>query len=267
MLKIFIGYDHRQPVSYNVLQQSILSLSSKPVSITPLVLSQLPIKRQGLTPFTYSRFLVPYLCDYEGFALFLDADMLLTADIAELFEYIEDLEAVRSLSSMDIREGKIFKKEVELPKAAYVVKNKEKFEWASAIMFNCSHPSNQILTPEYIETAENLHAISWLKNEEIVELPPEWNKLVGYDNNLEEAKLLHFTQGVPVFEETENCPMADKWHEMAIKMTSAVSWNDLMGGSVHAINCNGKMLPKFMFDLEKRQPKPEYQEIVKKLIG
>ena len=75
MLRVFIGYDDRQPVAYNVLQFSIATRSSRPVTITPLIINQLPIKRTGLTPFTFSRFLVPWLCDYQGTALFLDIDM------------------------------------------------------------------------------------------------------------------------------------------------------------------------------------------------
>mgnify|MGYP000290578739 CR=1 FL=1 len=84
-LPVYIGFDHRQAVSYNVLQFSIFRRSSKPVTISPLVLPSLPITRQGLTPFTYSRFLVPWLNSFQGWALFLDTDFLCLADISELF--------------------------------------------------------------------------------------------------------------------------------------------------------------------------------------
>src|SRR5437879_2363173 len=84
-LRIFIGYDPRQPIAYNVLQHSIIRHASRPVAITPLILAQLPIKRRGLTEFTYSRFLVPWLCHYQGQAVFLDSDMIVKGDIAELF--------------------------------------------------------------------------------------------------------------------------------------------------------------------------------------
>ena len=78
MLNVFIGYDPRQPVAYNVLQHSIVRHASEPVAITPLILKQLPIERRGLTEFTFSRFLVPYLCGFKGMAVFLDADMVVT---------------------------------------------------------------------------------------------------------------------------------------------------------------------------------------------
>jgi lipopolysaccharide biosynthesis glycosyltransferase len=112
MLKVFIGYDHRQPISYNVLQHSVFRNSSKPVSITALKIDQLPIGRTGLTPFTFSRFLVPYLCDYKGWALFLDSDILVKGDIAELFNLSDDKYTVM------------------------VSKNEKRFEWASVMLFN-----------------------------------------------------------------------------------------------------------------------------------
>src|SRR5438093_1307262 len=89
-LRIFIGYDHRQAIAYNVLQFSLHRRSSKPLSITPLVLPTLPMTRQGLTPFTFSRFLVPWLCDFRGWALFLDIDFLAQGDVAGLFALADD---------------------------------------------------------------------------------------------------------------------------------------------------------------------------------
>ena len=86
MLKVFIGADARQSVALTTLIHSIAKNARTPASITPLVLDTLPLKRQGLTPFTYSRFLVPYLCGYQGLGLFLDADMLALGDITEVFD-------------------------------------------------------------------------------------------------------------------------------------------------------------------------------------
>src|SRR5207249_2924434 len=82
--KIFIGYDVRQPVAFQVAAHSVWERASKPVEIVRLALKQLPITRTGLTEFTYSRFLVPYLSDYTGISIFLDSDVLCLADIWEL---------------------------------------------------------------------------------------------------------------------------------------------------------------------------------------
>lgn len=220
MLKIFIGYDPRQPVAYNVLQHSIFTRSSQPVSITPLALEQLPITRVGLTPFTYTRFLVPYLCNYEGWALFLDIDMLLVDDIAKLFALADDRYTVM------------------------VSKNEQRFEWASAMLFNCA--KCKILTPDYIENpyTANLHSIGWAKEEEVGSLPPEWNHLVGYDKPRDDAKLIHFTQGVPVWPETQGCEYTKEWFNEVAFAYSAMPWATLMGDSVHATVVNGKKVPK-----------------------
>lgn len=222
MLKIFIGFDQRQPIAYTVLAHSILDKSTKPVSITALCLNQLPLQRRGLTPFTFSRFLVPYLCDYQGWALFLDIDMLVNDDISKLFDLNNEIYAVM------------------------VSKNKVKFEWASAMLFNCAHPHNAVLTPDYIEKANDLHRIGWLNSEMIGSLPPEWNHLVGYDKPRQDAKLIHYTQGIPVFEETQDSELANEWMQEHRKINSAQSWETLMGNSVHAIKLSdGTLVPRY----------------------
>lgn len=218
-LKIFIGYDHRQPIAYNVLQHSIISQSSKPVAIIPLVIDQLDCKRTGLTPFTFSRFMVPHLCDYEGWALFLDLDMIVKDDIAKLFDIADDRYAVM------------------------VSKNVFKFEWASVMLFNCA--KNRVLTPDFIQQAAGLHKISWLKDDEIGDLPADWNVLVGYDNPIKNPKLIHYTQGIPLFPETRGCDYAKDW-ELALNAANmAVSWTELMGQSVHAETLHGRLMPKY----------------------
>jgi hypothetical protein len=207
MLRVFIGYDPRQPVAYNVLQFSLIRRSSRPVAVTPLVIEQLPITRTGLTPFTFSRFLVPQLCNFEGWALFLDLDMLVQGDIAELFDLADENNAVM------------------------VVKSGARFEWASVILFNCGHPDNRQLTPDYLETAKGLHGIPW--TEKIGSLPPEWNHLVMYDEP-KPAKLLHYTAGMPCYPETKELGYADEWMKELKLMTSIAPWAQLMGNSVHA---------------------------------
>lgn len=205
-MKIFIGYDNRQLISYHTLEQSILANTTKPVSIHPLILKTLPIDRHGLTPFTYSRFLVPWLCKYEGWALFLDADMMLRTDISELFELADP--------AFDVM----------------VCKNKLTYEWASLMLFNC--PRCRILTPKFVQNEKNLHSIAWSDNDG--ELPLDWNHLVGYDEPNPNAKNVHFTQGIPCFPETINSEHADEWQKYAKSIMTTLPWAALMGNSVHA---------------------------------
>jgi hypothetical protein len=204
MLRVFIGSDPRQQIGPQVLAHSIAWRSSKPVSITYLVLDQLPIKRMGLTQFTFSRYLVPYLCDYQGIALFLDADMLVQGDIAELFS-LKDSSAVQ------------------------VVKNAQRFEWPSMMLFDNSQCTR--LTPEYIERGSP-QSFEWA--ETVGDLPAEWNLCVGYDQPNPDAKLIHYTQGLPIWPETKGCEHSKAWLDELNLCNSSVSFQELMGNSVHA---------------------------------
>lgn len=204
-MRVFIGFDERQPVAVQVLAHSIYRRASKPVSITPLVLSQLPIKRVGLTQFSMSRYIVPYLCGYEGKSIFLDADMLCLGDMHELVDLAGDY-------------------------PVSIVKNKLRFEWPSLMVFN--NAKCTALTPQYIETAEP-QALKWAHGE-IGSLPPEWNILVGYDEPIPNPKLVHYTQGIPCFNETKDCPYSAEWVAEARASMSTVTWPEIMGNSVHA---------------------------------
>ena len=206
MLRIFIGIDERQPIAYHVLVSSIQCRASKPVAITPLILDQLPIKRRGLTSFTFSRYLVPYLCNYEGQALFIDSDMLLLGDVAELFDS-------QSGSSVDI-----------VPFAGNFA-----FERPSVMLFNCAECRD--LTPELIETG-NPQDFSWAKS--IGHLSADWNHLVGYAPYNPDAKLIHYTQGIPGYKECRRCDYAQEWFDEKEVMLEHCSWLEIMGNSVHA---------------------------------
>lgn len=207
MLRIFVGYDERQPVSYHVLHASIMRYASQPVSITPLVLDTLPMRRRGLTPFTYSRFICPYLCGFKGKSVFLDADILVRSDITELFEAAPDV--------CDVS----------------VVKNKLRFEWSSVMVFN--NELCQRLTPEAIDNEKyNPLGLGWA--DQIGELPSEWNHLVGYDDPNPNARLVHFTQGVPMWPETGGCEFASEWRNEMMALIQAQPWAAIMGNSVHA---------------------------------
>ena len=207
---IFIGVDPRQPVGFTVLAQSIMWKSSRPVCIRPLVLSQLPIKRQGLTQFTFSRFLVPYLCDYKGSAIFMDADIVVTGDIAELIDQADIL-------SHDVQ----------------VMQEQPKFEWASVMMFN--NMRCRKLTPEFIDDKKNLlFDLAWAQS--VGTFSKDWNYCAGYGDPQENPKLIHYTQGLPIWPETDgNFPAEDAvWHREFDNSVGTVSWRELMGGSVHA---------------------------------
>jgi hypothetical protein len=207
--RVFIGYDPKQPLAYTVCQHSIVRHASEPVSITPLILSQLPIKRRGLTEFTYSRFLVPWLCDYEGVALFVDPDIVVTGDIVELFD--------RPVLDNAVVE---------------VMHRQPTFEWASVMMFNCALCT--MLTPEVIDDKTRpLFDFCWREDKAIGDLPDEWNHCVGYQEP-KAAKLYHYTKGLPCWPETQGEDEDDVWFDEMEAAAHTCDWKELMGNSVHA---------------------------------
>jgi lipopolysaccharide biosynthesis glycosyltransferase len=221
-MRIFIGVDPRDAVSYNVLQWSIIRRSSQPVAICPLVLPQLNFKRQGLTHFTFTRYLAPLMCGYKGKSLFLDSDMLCLGDIAELFA-------------------------LEFDDPVAVVKNKERFEWPSLMMFNNELCTN--LTKGFVEDETTKpYALEWARS--IGELPSEWNHCVGYDEPRDDAKLVHYTTGTPGFKERRASEYAWEWQEELKSMTSQVSWLEIHGKSVH----RDKVLKELWQESPQKQP-------------
>ena len=131
--------------------------------------------------------------------------MLCLADIGELFALADDRYAV-------------------------MVADVEPFERASLMLFNCGHPDNAMLTPDEIETAPGLHKIQWTQN--IGLLPREWNHVVFYNEPCE-AQVVHYTAGIPLFEEVKGCEYTDEWVADASEVMSSKSWRELMSNSVH----------------------------------
>jgi hypothetical protein len=213
MIRVFIGFDPRETAAYNVLAHSIASRASQPVSITPLVLSQLSHvfrrKRESLqsTDFSFSRFLVPLLTGFEGWALFMDCDMLVLDDIANLWSLRDDHFAVQVVQHNHV--PKETKKFLGEPQSQYEKKN-----WSSVMLFNCARCS--ALTEDYVNNATGLelHRFRWLGDDNLIgALPPRWNHLVDYDPALpaDQVSNLHFTSGGPYFEDYRNCGYADLW--------------------------------------------------------
>jgi lipopolysaccharide biosynthesis glycosyltransferase len=219
MIRVFIGYDTREAVAFSVLSHSIHARASKPVSITPVMLTELDgvfgRERNALqsTEFSFSRFLTPYLCGYEGWALFTDCDMLMLDDVAKLWTLRDDRFALQVVKHVHVPK--------EDTKFLGAVQTKyEKKNWSSVMLMNCAKCN--ALTPEYVNKASGLelHQFKWLASDGLIgELPARWNHLVGYDAPKPDPGLVHFTIGGPYFEAYANCEYADEWRREFAAMT------------------------------------------------
>ena len=215
IIKIFIGFDRVESVAWHTMVHSILSKSTKPVAFIPVNLANLSeIYTREKDPkqsneFSFSRFLVPYLCDYEGYGIFFDCDMLLRCDISEIFKELEGQEDKAAYVVKHSYEPRDDIKYLNTVQYKYPRKN-----WSSVVVWNAAHASNKLLTREYVNTASamDLHRFKWLKDDEIGELDVRWNWLVGeYDNPPHDVKNVHWTIGGPYFHEYSNVDFANEW--------------------------------------------------------
>ena len=211
MVRLFIGYDPREAVVYHVCVNSVIRHASQPVAVTPLALKNLgqyvERHKDGSNQFIYSRFLVPELMGFSGWALYIDGDMLLRADIAELWNLRDDSKAV--LCVHHDYKTKMHEKYLGAKNQDYPRKN-----WSSVMLWNCSHPANRRLSSQFVQqaTGAQLHRFTWLSDELIGELPKVWNWLPDELGANPRAKLLHWTLGAPCFHEFADAPMAEEWH-------------------------------------------------------
>lgn len=223
---IYIGYDPREHLAVEVLIDSIERHASRPINI--ITINQQALRRIGLyrrspnidstcwasnsssdmldcfdnnplsTEFSFSRFLVPFLNQYEGFALFMDCDMYFRDDPCKIFDEYADIDgpAIRCVKHQYEDGGKLDRKLYGCPQTTYSRKN-----WSSVVLWNCAHPAHQNLTPDDVNTKKGtwLHNFQWLEDNEIGDLPEEWNWLDGHSSQDIEPINVHFTSGGPWF--------------------------------------------------------------------
>jgi len=218
MIPVFIGYDPREAIAYHTCSNSIIRHATQPVSLNPLALSLLnnydESHGDGSNHFIYSRFLVPDMMNYQGWAIFMDGDMILRDDIAKLWALRDETKAVQVVQHD--YETKMTEKYLGAKNENYPKKN-----WSSVILWNCGHPANQVVTPEYVKnaTGAKVHRFSWLSDNLVGALPLEWNWLdIEYDYN-PDAKLVHYTLGTPCFADfaaRKGSNYAAEWHRERI---------------------------------------------------
>jgi lipopolysaccharide biosynthesis glycosyltransferase len=220
-LKVFVGWDSREDIAYQIAKKSILDRASVPVEVIPL--KQKDLRKKELywrdvdtlaaTEFTYTRYLIPELCNFEGWALFIDCDFVFLCDVKEIFDHIDEKYAIMC-AQHDYTPEEGIKMDGKV-QTTYPRKN-----WSSMMLINCQHPSNAILTKDHVndpsKTGAYFHRFSWLNDSEIGEISHEYNWLVGWYSEPRDGspKVLHYTEGGPWFKKYENCEYAVEWYKV-----------------------------------------------------
>jgi lipopolysaccharide biosynthesis glycosyltransferase len=211
MINVFIGFDNKEKIAYHVLSESIRRNSTKPIAITPIAINNLTddfVRERNSnqsTEFAFSRFIIPHLMNYRGWALFMDCDMLMKADIAELWRLRDDKYAVQ-VCKHD------YTPKEETKFLGQVQTKYEKKNWSSFMLMNCRRCTQ--LTPNYVNSASGLelHQFKWLETENLIgNLPLEWNWLVGEYNYKKDVKNIHYTKGGPYFKDYDTCDYSTDW--------------------------------------------------------
>ena len=227
---VWIGFDERERDAFEVATASLYARASCDIDVRVIDLCKLmtsglyqrPTERRGgklfdvisgapmSTEFAISRFFVPLLAGPEAeWAVFMDCDVLLRTDIAELFELADPAKAIQVVKHNQ-RPTETVKMDGQV-QTAYPRKN-----WSSVILWNLRHPAHQTLTPAKLNAwaGRALHGFHWLADEFIGDLPAEWNHLVGVEPPNPGAKLVHFTLGTPSMDGYADCEFASEWWEL-----------------------------------------------------
>ena len=221
--QVFVGYDTREDIAYQVCEYSIKRYNPS-IKIVPLVQQELrqkkiywrEIDKLASTEFTFTRFLVPHLMNYKGWALFIDCDIVFLEDVSNLFSLTDDRYAVMCVKHE-------FKPKPGLKMDGQVQTIYPRKNWSSVVLWNCSHPSNEKISVDSVNNPNYdgafFHRFSWLKDEEIGELPCDWNWLVGwYKGGDGTPRAIHYTEGGPWFKNYRSCEFNQQWKECLQEM-------------------------------------------------
>ena len=199
---IYIGFDSKESIASDICEFSLKKNSEKKIIVNHIKIEEMKSRKiysrdtdkLGSTEFTFTRFLVPYLQNYKGWALFCDSDFLWLDDVNKLFSNVKDEFAIMCVHH-DYKPTNN-KKKLLSSQQIYPRKN-----WSSLVLWNCAHPSNKSVTPNLINTKDGkfMHRFGWLKDDEIGQIHYEWNWLINWYKEPEDGKpkALHFTEGGP----------------------------------------------------------------------
>ena len=217
IVDVVVGFDQREAVAYHAFTQSVIEKSSIPIRFLPLNINSLTnykeTHKDGSNEFIYSRFLVPYLMNFKGWAIYADGDMVCLEDIKKLWNLRDNKYAIQVVKHD-------YKTKIKNKYWGNKNENYPKKNWSSLILWNCEHKSHKILTPDFIQkqTGAFLHRFNWIKDSEIGDINKEWNWLAMEYEEKQDINLIHYTIGTPCFEEYQNSSLASYWKESFMSM-------------------------------------------------
>lgn len=215
---MFVGYDPREAIAYSVFCHSVLSRTKAEVAFIPLTGEQ----AQGSSNrFSVIRYEIAERLGYRGWGIWADGDMLCRADIAELWALRDN-----HCDAMVVKHEYSTKHSTK-----YLGQSNDDYprkNWSSVMLVNAGNYPWRKVNKQYVSQAKpsHLHRFEFLKDDRIGDLPREWNHLVGemdYDPN---AKLAHFTIGVPCWKRYADWDYADEWRAEYKAMTHFDTWED-----------------------------------------
>ncbi len=228
--RLFIGWDPAELRAWNVARSSAEVVTSTRLEVRRVALQELRQRRLYTRPteqtehgywdeisaapmstgHAIARFLVPTLCDYRGWALFTDGDVLFRRDLEELFALADPRYAVQVVQHEHVPSESV--KMTGHAQTQYRRKN-----WSSVMLLNCGHPANRALTADLVNTVpgRDLHRFCWLPDDLVGALPQVWNVLIGHSPDAGDAAIVHFTSGLPDMPGYEHVPYADEWYHRA----------------------------------------------------
>ena len=210
IVDVVVGFDQREAVAYHAFTQSVIEKSSIPIRFLPLNINSLTnykeTHKDGSNEFIYSRFLVPYLMNFKGWAIYADGDMVCLEDIKKLWNLRDNKYAIQVVKHD-------YKTKIKNKYWGNKNENYPRKNWSSLILWNCEHKSHKILTPDFIQkqTGAFLHRFNWIKDGEIGDINKEWNWLAMEYEEKQDINLIHYTIGTPCFEEYQNSSLSSHW--------------------------------------------------------
>lgn len=214
-MRVYIGHDPRDDMAFHVCEASLLEHATIPVEVHPISdptnhelgiywrghwtdgttrqMYDMVDKKPFSTQFSFARFGVPIVEEYgDEWVLFMDADMMWRADIAELVEQIENTKAV-----MCVKHNQQVTEETKMDGVEQVPNTHGRKNWSSFMLIKPSGCSDMTRYALNNMSGEWLHSMMWVQDELIGELDPAWNHLVGHDKPRDDAKIVHHTLGTP----------------------------------------------------------------------